>query len=157
MELILGRWFTVKDKTLALAESCTGGGLASQMTSIHGSSRYFLGSIVSYSAEAKQQLLGVKKETLDKEGMVSEQTVIEMVKGALHALNSDYALAVTGLLSSGGESDRVEVGTVWMAVADKDNIKTKKFQFQYDRLRNKEMALSMAMLMIWKFINSKPL
>lgn len=156
MELILGKWFTVHDKTLALAESCTGGAIASQMTGILGSSKYFSGCIVSYNNDIKHQMLGVSKDTLDKEGAVSEQTAIEMVKGVRKALGSDYALAVTGLLSPGGESDRVEVGTVWIAVADNTTIKTKKFQFVYDRIRNKDIAISMAMLMIWKFINGKP-
>lgn len=155
MELILGKWFTVNDKTLGLAESCTGGGIASQMTGILGSSKYFNGCIVSYNNDAKQQMLGVSKETLDKEGAVSEQTAIEMVKGARKVLDSDFAMAITGLLSPGGESDRVEVGTVWMAVASETEVKTKKFQFHYDRMRNKDMAISMAMLMIWKFINGK--
>ncbi|MES2701635.1 MAG: CinA family nicotinamide mononucleotide deamidase-related protein [Bacteroidota bacterium] len=155
MELILGKWFTVHSKTLGLAESCTGGDIANNITNVMGSANYFNGCIVSYTNEVKQNVLGVKKETIDNEGAVSEQTAIEMAKGALKVLGADYGLSVTGLLSPGGESDRVPVGTVWMAVADKDNVHTKKFQFHNDRQRNKDMATSMAMLMIWKFINGK--
>lgn len=155
MEHILGKWFVVKNKTLGLAESCTGGNIAHHLTQVMGSAGYFNGSIVCYSTEIKEKLLGVSKDTLEDKGAVSEETAIEMVKGALQALNVDYALSVTGLLSPGGESDRVEVGTVWMAVADKEQVKTKKFFFPYDRERNKEMATSMGMLMIWRFINDK--
>ncbi len=155
LEHILGNWFTVKEKTLGLAESCTGGNIAHHITQIMGAGNYFNGSIVCYQNEIKEKLLGVKKDTLEKHGAVSEQTAIEMVQGALKALNVDYAFAVTGLLSSGGESDRVPVGTIWMAVADKNITKTKEFHFHYDRERNKEMATTMGMLMIWKFINGK--
>jgi nicotinamide-nucleotide amidase len=155
MEVILGKWFSVKDKTLALAESCTGGYIAHHLTQVMGAANYFKGSIVCYSKYSKEKLLGVKKETIDTYGAVSEETAIEMVQGALRVLESDYAFAVTGLLSPGGESDHVETGTVWMAVADKHTVKTKKFLFQYDRERNKDMSTSMGMLMIWRFINDK--
>jgi nicotinamide-nucleotide amidase len=155
MELILGKWFTVKDKTLSLAESCTGGNIANHLTKVMGSGNYFKGSIVCYTNEVKENLLGVKNETLEQSGAVSEETAVEMAQGALKALKSDYALGVTGLLSPGGESDRVAVGTVWMAVADKTTVKTKKFMFHNDRERNKDMATAMGMLMIWKFINGK--
>jgi len=155
LEHVLGNWFTVNEKKLGLAESCTGGNIAHHITQIMGAANYFNGSIVCYQNEIKEKILGVKKETLKEFGAVSEQTVIEMALGALGVLNVDYAFAVTGLLSTGGESDRVPVGTVWMAAADKNATKTKEFHFHYDRERNKEMATSMGMLMIWKFINGK--
>jgi len=155
LEHAIGKWFIANKFTLGLAESCTGGYIAHHITQIMGATNYFNGSIVCYQNKIKEKLLGVKKETLDKEGAVSERTVTEMVHGALRTLETDYAFAVTGLLSAGGESDRVEVGTVWMAVADKETISTKMFRFPYDRAQNKEMAASMGMLMIWKFINRK--
>jgi len=155
LEHILGEWFTANKKTLGLAESCTGGNVAHHITQVMGATHYFNGSIVCYQNEIKEKLLGVKKETLHEYGAVSEQTVIEMVQGALKVLDVDYAFAVTGLLSPGGESDRTPVGTIWMAVADKDTAKTKAFHFYYDRERNKEMATSMGMLLIWKFITGK--
>src|SRR5579872_628390 len=83
MEAILGRWFKNNNATLGLAESCTGGYLAHHITQVMGSSAYFTGSIVCYANEIKESILGVKKETIDKDGAVSEQTAIEMVKGAL--------------------------------------------------------------------------
>jgi nicotinamide-nucleotide amidase len=155
MELIIGRWFTVKGFTFGLAESCTGGNIAHHLTQVMGATNYFNGGIVCYQNEIKEKLLGVKRETLDAYGAVSEQTVTEMAKGALNALNTDYAFAVTGLLSAGSGADKVPVGTVWMAVANKDNLKTQEFHFRYDRQRNKDMATSMGMLMIWKFINGR--
>ena len=78
-----------------------------------------------------------------------------MALGALELLKTDYSLAVTGVLGPDGATERVPLGTVWMAVASKDTVRTKKFQFYGDRLRNKDLALSMAMLLIWRFINDR--
>lgn len=155
MEQILGKALLANEARLGLAESCTGGYIAHLITQIMGSGGYFNGSIVCYQNEIKQQLLDVSKKTLDKYGAVSEETAIEMAKGALKALNATISLSVTGLLSAGGEDDKVPVGTVWMAVADKREVKTKEFKFHYDRPRNKDMAVQMGMLMVWKFLNNK--
>jgi len=155
LEYILGKNFIESGLTLGLAESCTGGYIAHHITQVMGSAGYFNGSIVCYQESVKEDVLGVKKETLEKYGVVSEEIAIEMVLGAKAVLKSDYSFAVTGLLSAGGESDRVPVGTVWMAVADKNSVKTKKHQFHYDRQRNKELATQMGMLMIWKMLNNK--
>jgi len=155
LEQILGKWFTVHEKTIGLAESCTGGNIAHHITQVVGASHYFNGSIVCYQKEIKEKILFVKKETLDTYGVVSEQTAIEMAQGARKVLGADYGFGVTGLLSAGGDDDRVPVGTIWMAVADKDVVKTKEHRFFSDRERNKELATSMGMLLIWKFINGK--
>lgn len=154
MEYILAKIFISKGFTLGLAESCTGGFIAHHITQVMGSADYFKGSIVCYNEEVKKSVLGVNSETLKTHGVVSEETAIEMAQGALKVLKTDYALAITGLLSAGTD-DKVPVGTVWMAVADKDNVKTRRFQFHYDRPRNKDIAVQMAMLMIWKRINNK--
>ena len=156
MEFIIGKWLTTHEKTISLAESCTGGNIAHHITQIMGSGNYFKGGIVSYSNEAKMKHLGVQKKTLDQFTAISEETAIEMVQGALKMFDTDYALSVTGQLSGGGENEGVEVGTVWMAVADKNTVKTKEFRFPYDRHRNKEMATAMAFLLIWKFIHGRP-
>jgi nicotinamide-nucleotide amidase len=155
MELIIGKWLTIHQKTLGLAESCTGGNVAHRMTQVMGSGGYFVGSMVCYNNSVKEQQLGVKKASLEKFTAVSEEVAIEMAQGALKALGSDYVMAVTGQLSAGGESDGVEVGTVWIAVGDKQGIKTKRVRFPYDRLRNKEMATAMCLLLIWKFIHGR--
>ena len=153
MEKIIGDALLAKGKMLGLAESCTGGFIGHLITQVTGSSKYFNGSIVSYSNEVKHDVLGVNQETIDNYGAVSEQTVAEMAKGALRVLNSDYALAVSGVLGPDGGTERVPVGTVWMAVADKETVKTKVFRFHYNRQQNKEMAAKMGMLMIWKFFS----
>ncbi|MBS1687924.1 MAG: CinA family nicotinamide mononucleotide deamidase-related protein [Bacteroidetes bacterium] len=155
LEYTIGKYFVEKQVTLGLAESCTGGFIAHHLTQVMGSAGYFNGSIVCYQESVKENVLGVKHNTLDEYGAVSEETAIEMAKGALKVLGADYALSVTGLLSAGSESDRVPVGTVWMAIASKEDVKTKHFRFHYDRPRNKEMAVQMGMLMIWKYLHGK--
>jgi nicotinamide-nucleotide amidase len=155
LEHILGRLLLEKQATLGLAESCTGGNIAHLITQIMGSAGYFNGSIVCYQNFVKEEILGVKKQTLEKHGAVSEETAIEMATGALRVLKSTYSLAVTGLLSPGGEDDKVPVGTVWIAVADKNDVKTCKLKLLYDRVRNKDVAVQMAMVTLWKFIQGK--
>ncbi len=155
MEKIIGDALLAQGKMLGLAESCTGGFIGHLITQVTGSSKYFNGSIVSYSNEVKHNVLVVQQETIDNYGAVSEQTVAEMATGALRVLNSDYALAVSGVLGPDGGTDRVPVGTVWMAVADKETVKTKVFRFHYNRQQNKEMAAKMGMLMLWKFFSRK--
>ena len=153
MEQILSHWFIANHATLGLAESCTGGNIANHITRIPGASDYFKGSLVCYQNEIKEKLLGINPQMIERNGAVSELVVIEMVKGALAVLDVDYACAITGWLSPVA-NEQVPVGLVWVAVADKNRVKTKEFHFHTDRERNKEMATSMALLMIWKFINS---
>jgi nicotinamide-nucleotide amidase len=155
MEVIIGRWFAANSAYLGLAESCTGGYMAHHITQAVGASAYFKGGIVCYTEDIKEAVLGVKHETLETEGAVSEAAVTEMVNGALKVLGADYAFAISGLLGPKGDDDREEVGTVWMAVANKTTVKTKKFWFPFDRQRNKEMAVSMGMLLIWRFITGR--
>ncbi len=155
VEQILGRSMKANGKTIGFAESCTGGYIGHYVTQVAGASAYFMGSIVSYDNSIKQNVLGVKQETLATYGAVSEETVIEMAQGALKLLNVDYTLSVSGVLGPDGGTDRVKVGTVWMAVASKNEVRTKEFKFFYDRERNKEMAAKNGMLFLWKFINGK--
>ena len=155
LEEVLGQSAKALNKTFGIAESCTGGYIGHFITQVAGSSAYFKGSIVSYDNEVKENVLGVKKDTITHNGAVSEQTVIEMAAGALKVLNVDYALAVSGVLGPEGGTERVKVGTVWMAVADKNRVIAKAHYFYYDRERNKEMAAKMGMLLLWKFITGK--
>lgn len=155
MEEIIGKLLLEKKLSLGLAESCTGGNIAHHITNVPGSSVYFKGNVVSYQDEIKQKVLGVKKETIDKHGVVSEQTAIEMATGARQLLNVDIALSITGVLGPEGDGSETSIGTVWMAICNKETVTAKKFFFRYDRPRNKEMATQMAMLMIYRFINNK--
>lgn len=139
--------------TLALAESCTGGYLANRITNVPGSSAFFKGSIVSYANEVKTDLLQVTTETLQTDGAVSEATVKQMAVAVRQLLRSDVALSISGILGPGGATEEKPVGLVWMAIADKNRVQTRKFNFFYDRPRNKELAANAALDMIRLFID----
>ena len=141
-----------KGKTMATAESCTGGYIAHLITSKAGSSSIFKGSVVSYANSAKENLLGVKAETLQQFGAVSEPTVKEMVKGALQALKTDYAVATSGIMGPDGGSDEKPVGTVWIAVGNSNQIKAYKHHFRFDRQRNIELTAFTALNLLRLFI-----
>jgi nicotinamide-nucleotide amidase len=105
-------------KTLALAESCTGGAMASRITGVSGASAYFLGSIVSYSNDVKKTILGVSSTTLEKWGAVSKETIIEMMQGVFRLTKADYAIAVSGVAGPTGGTPEKPVGTVWAAIGE---------------------------------------
>lgn len=123
--------YTMKQagKTLATAESCTGGSLAQQLTAMAGASEYFRGGVVAYSNEVKECVLGVKHETLETHGAVSEETVREMVVGVRERLGADYAVATTGIAGPGGGTPEKPVGTVWIGIASKDQVIAKQLKF----------------------------
>jgi nicotinamide-nucleotide amidase len=118
MESVIVRLLTGHKRTLAVAESCTGGFLAHRLTNVPGASAVFLGGIVAYSNQAKQDLLGVRAETLLQHGAVSEAVAREMAEGGRRLLRADYALAVTGIAGPGGGTEEKPVGTAFIAFAD---------------------------------------
>ena len=136
MEQVVGNLLMERNASISTAESCTGGYIAHLLTSRPGSSAYYKGSIVSYANEIKQQLLKVSDETILNEGAVSEQAVIQMAKECLQLMNTDYSIAVSGIMGPDGGTEAKPVGTVWIAVADKNEVATKQFHFRYDRERN---------------------
>lgn len=152
MEAVVGKLLKQKNKTIATAESCTGGYIAHLLTSIPGSSAYFTGSIVSYDNRIKEQLLHVKKETIETFGAVSEETVKEMVKNVLHIMQTDFAVAVSGIMGPDGGTTEKPVGLVWVAVADKNKTITKKFNFRFDRNRNIQLTATNALNLIRQLI-----
>ena len=148
----IGRLLLSKGKTLGTAESCTGGYIAHLITSIPGSSRYFKGAVVSYANEIKTNLLHVGQETLDSNGAVSEATVREMVRGALSALDTDLAVATSGIMGPDGGTPEKPVGTVWIAVGDHQQIIAQKMSFRFDRQRNIELTATNALNLLMNMI-----
>ena len=152
LEVVIGRILLEQKKTVGTAESCTGGYIAHLITSIAGSSAYYNGSIISYSNQVKGDLLGVSTATLSQEGAVSEQTVREMVKGALEQLKTDYVVAVSGIMGPGGGSAEKPVGTVWIAAGNATRVETLQLHLRFDRQRNIAMTASQALNFLRKFI-----
>ena len=148
LEIIIGELLKKRKLTVSTAESCTGGSIAERLTSIAGSSEYFKGSIVAYSNEVKKDLLHVSSETLEKYGAVSEETVIEMVKGAMKALKTDCAVATSGIAGPGGGTPEKPVGTVWIAAGYKNEIRTYKQETNRGRAMNIERAGNNSFLML---------
>ena len=142
---VVGNILKAKNLTLALAESCTGGLIASKITDIPGSSAYFNGGIVCYAYSVKEDLLGVSRQTLEQEGAVSEATVLQLAEQARQSLRTDYALAISGILGPDGGTPDKPVGTVWMAIAGPQGTTAKRFYFRFDRWRNKELAANTAL------------
>ncbi len=136
LESVIGRILKEKKLTLSTAESCTGGYLAHLITSVPGSSAYFMGSVVSYANSVKMNQLGVAASTLEQHGAVSEQTVREMVAGAIRLLGTDIAIASSGIAGPDGGTPEKPVGTVWLAVGNEERIVTKKLQLTKNRLLN---------------------
>ena len=121
------------DKTLATAESCTGGMIGSFLTAVPGSSRVYRGGIISYTNRVKEDLLGVPVAILDAFGAVSEQVAMAMAQGALSRLHADVSVSVTGLAGPDGDDRGNPVGTVFIGYAEKNNCFAKRFLFTGDR------------------------
>ena len=133
LEGVIGQLLNKNNLTLATAESCTGGYLAHMITSVPGSSRYFKGSVIAYSNEVKTVQLGVSMEDLKQQGAVSEEVAKAMAEGVRKALNTDIAIATTGIAGPDGGTIEKPVGTVWIAYSDKHKTLAKKFNFSRDR------------------------
>ncbi len=140
LEVILGNTLRDKGLTLSVAESCTGGYLSHLITSVPGSSVYFLGSIIPYAYEIKMDQLGVQPETLEKYGAVSEPSIKEMANLVRIKFNTDIGVATSGVAGPGGGTQEKPVGTVWIAYADKHQTVARKLQLSKDRLINIKIA-----------------
>ncbi len=152
----LGNLLAKNNKTMATAESCTGGHIAQLITANPGSSVYYKGSVISYDNAVKENVLKVSPQTLKEFGAVSEQTVKEMLAGVLSVVGSDYGMAVSGVMGPDGGSADKPVGTVWIAAGGADKQVTKQFNFRFDRARNIEFTSLNALNLLRKFITGQP-
>jgi len=135
LEQRVGQLLSERHRTLALAESCTGGLISHRITGIAGSSAYYLGGVTSYANDVKVKLLGVTPATLEKYGAVSQETALEMSHGIRERIGADFGLSVTGIAGPSGGTPEKPVGTVWISIAQAKNHEAKLFQFHGDRER----------------------
>jgi len=142
-------------KTISTAESCTGGYIAHLLTSVAGSSNYFKGSIVSYANEVKENQLGVSSSDLENFGAVSKEVVEQMATGVRSRLKTDYAISTSGVAGPTGGTEVKPVGFVWIAIASKHQVISKKFQFEKDRARNIRRTAMSALNMLRREVENE--
>lgn len=151
LEAYIGRLFASRGLTLATAESCTGGMIAQQITSVPGSSHYFPGGVVSYAASVKSSVLDVPASVIDASGVVSEAVATAMVRGVLARIPADYAVATTGYVGPDGGPE-APVGTVWVAVGNRERVTARVFHFRHDRALNTQLAALNALNLLRLFV-----
>ena len=145
MEQALVKALCAAKKTMATAESCTGGMIASKIVNVSGASDVFLEGCVTYSNAAKMRTLGVKAETLEKFDAVSRETALEMAEGARRRADADYAVSVTGLAGPGGGTPEKPIGTVWLGLATREGVQARLLQLHGNRERIRTLAALNAM------------
>jgi nicotinamide-nucleotide amidase len=154
LEMVIGRLLKEKSKTLCTVESCTGGEIAHMITSVPGSSAYYKGSVIAYSNSVKTQLLGINEDIIVQHGAVSEETVREMAISARRILNTDYAVATSGIAGPDGGTEIKPVGTLWIAVNSENGTVTEKRVMGNDRISNiKRFSLAALSLLRKQIIN----
>jgi len=150
LEEIIGKLLIKSGASISTAESCTGGAIAKMITSVPGSSNYYIGTVVAYSNEIKEKTLGVKRQTLIDNGAVSEEVVKEMAIGVKNKFNTDFAIATSGIAGPGGAVEGKPVGTTWIALASPNDCIAQKFLFGEHRGRNIRKAALTALNMLRK-------
>ncbi|GHD95001.1 MULTISPECIES: nicotinamide-nucleotide amidase [Pseudocitrobacter] len=147
----VGQALKAQGATVTAAESCTGGWIAKTLTDVAGSSAWFERGFVTYSNEAKSQMIGVSAVTLEQHGAVSEPVVVEMAVGALRAARASYAVSVSGIAGPDGGSDEKPVGTVWFGVASATGQGvTQRECFSGDRESVRRQATAFALQLLWQ-------
>ena len=144
------------EKTVSTAESCTGGRIAEAIIAVPGASKYFKGGVISYVDEIKESLLHVDAELLAEKTAVCEEVAQQMVVGACKTLNTDYAIAATGIAGPGGGTKENPVGTIWLACGTQDKQVTVKVEEDHGRDINLAIATNIAMQMFLDFLKTEP-
>jgi len=155
LEEIVGRLLAEQGLTIAVAESCTGGLIAHRLTNVSGSSAYFVGGVVAYANEVKEQVLGVSGETLVAHGAISEETVREMACGARRLFDTDVAISSTGIAGPTGGTPEKPVGLVYVALAAQDVERGERHLWQGDRLENKRQTAAAALEMLRQYLEAR--
>jgi len=155
LEDVIAKLLLTKGITLSIAESCTGGYISHLITSISGSSAYFKGSIIAYSNEIKENILNISKSNLEVCGAVSKQVVEEMAIHVREIFDTDFSIATSGIAGPTGGSQEKPVGTIWIAIADKNGVISLKYMFGDNRSRNIQRTSLTALNMLQKRVNGK--
>jgi nicotinamide-nucleotide amidase len=154
MEEVTGKLLEIRNKTLAVAESCTGGKISNLITSVPGCSKYFVGSVTAYSNNIKEQILNIKKESIIRHGAVSREVAEQMARGIRKLFGTDYSIATTGIAGPDGGTADKPVGTTWIAVSSELKTISEKFLFGDNRERNILRASLTGINMLRKLIIS---
>ncbi len=152
VEVTVGELLVYRGEHLAAAESCTGGLFSHIITNVSGASTYYLGGVIAYSNEAKVKLLGVRWDTLNKYGAVSEETVIEMARGARTALVAEIGISVSGIAGPTGGTKQKPVGTVWIGLSSPNQEYARHFHWTGTRLQIKEQAAHEALVILLEYL-----
>ena len=154
LENRVGTLLINRRQTVAVAESCTGGLVMHRLTNVPGSSAYFPGGAVTYSYEAKQQILGVQAETLTVYGAVSQQTALEMARRVRMVFGADYGIAVTGIAGPGGGTDTKPVGLTYIALCDASADDVIERRWESDREGNKALSAEAALQLLFNRLSA---
>jgi PncC family amidohydrolase len=154
LEEVVGELLLPHGLWLATAESCTGGLIGHLITNVAGSSAYYLGGVTAYSNQAKVRLLGVRKETLEQHGAVSEETVLEMARGVRKAMGADIGISVSGIAGPTGGTPDKPVGTVWIGLSSARDVYARHFLWSGDRLAVKEQSAQAALKMVVEYLRT---
>ena len=155
MEVVVGKLLKSSGKTVATAESCTGGFIGHLLSKHAGSSQFYTGGIVSYDNRIKTEFLDVPSNILQTVGAVSKEAVEQMAKAVREKMNTDYAVSVSGIMGPTGKTDEKPLGMVWMGVADKERVFSKVLYLRFDRQRNIEITATQAINLLRLLIINK--
>jgi PncC family amidohydrolase len=155
IEVSIGALLSRQKKTLAVAESCTGGLITHRLTNVPGSSVYLIGGVIAYAYEAKVAALGVTWETLNQFGAVSEETVRAMARGVRTKFGCTIGLAVTGIAGPGGGMPGKPVGLTFIALADEAGEKVERHVWTGDRIQNKEQSAQAALSLLENYLQDR--